>query len=327
MSTIPGVQYFESFLSPSILQEMEQGVRAIPCIARSTFTDKTPNGTFVKRGPVTHRGHELAREKAFFTLLGRLLLYSYTGFQTETVDLYQPIERNPTIKALLALVEKKCGQSFNHVIVTKYNRDGDCIGWHNDKNKDFVQGTGFAVVTFGHERPFQFRANPSTPHRNPPVSWETKLARGSLLVVSGEANQVNQHRVPKADNGSPWRISAVFRNIKTEMTQDQYRKRKAIWTKRNKDRAEQRVPLTTSQAHKAPLLDVGIDAGEAHKAPLLDVGIDAGEETETDDYTKFLREEAASRLLDEEEPESDEDETPPKRAKTSHAEPAKGDPF
>ena len=240
------------------------------------------------------------------------MLYSYTGFQTETVDLYQPIERNPTIKALLALVEKKCGQSFNHVIVTKYNRDGDCIGWHNDKNKDFVQGTGFAVVTFGHERPFQFRANPSTPHRNPPVSWETKLARGSLLVVSGEANQVNQHRVPKADNGSPWRISAVFRNIKTEMTQDQYRKRKAIWTKRNKDRAEQRVPLTTSQAHKAPLLDVGIDAGE---------------ETETDDYTKFLREEAASRLLDEEEPESDEDETPPKRAKTSHAEPAKGDPF
>ena len=75
------------------------------------------------------------------------------------------------------------------------------------------------------------------------------------------------------------------------------------------------------------MLDVGIDAGEAHKAPLLDVGIDAGEETETDDYTKFLREEAASRLLDEEEPESDEDETPPKRAKTSHAEPAKGDPF
>ena len=198
-------------------------------------------------------------------------------------------------------------EKFNHIIVTKYDQDGDCIGWHNDKEKNFVDGTGFAVVTFGDARSFQFRKNPSAEDSNPAVCWDTELAQGSLLVVSGEANRRYQHRVIKSVSGSPSRTSIVFRSIKTVISQSDYKKKKTSWTKRNRERAQRRQLLVASEA-----------ASEAHTQPMIKEDVSSGEETETDDYTKLHREERILPL-DEEETESDqEDENPPKRAKAVH---------
>ena len=46
------------------------------------------------------RGHPLARSKAFFTDLGRLLLYRYSGFQHATVASYHSIQDSPAINYL-----------------------------------------------------------------------------------------------------------------------------------------------------------------------------------------------------------------------------------
>lgn len=306
-----GVTYKPKFLSPDRAKQIFQQCKKMPFMARSTIVDKKPNGRTVYRGPLTFRGNELPRSKVFLTEEGKMLIYNYTGFQYETVEFYQAIEDYKQLAALKECVEKETGQKFNHIIVTKYDAEGDCIDWHTDKDKDFKDDSGFAVVTLGDARPFQIRPKPASAGQNPPVCWEEKMPSGSLLFVSYEANQKNQHRVVRSDSKNA-RISIVFRNIGTLLKPEEYEKKKKIWTKRNLKRKLDRERVRSSKA--LPKQDK--DKEEVHS--------DSGEETETDDYTKDLRErEEGGQLSREDEPvateQQDDINHPPKRAKLSVA--------
>jgi alkylated DNA repair dioxygenase AlkB len=119
------------------------------------------------------------------------------------------------------ILEDYLGQKINHMIITKYETNDDCIGWHNDKVKTIADDSVIAVLSLGAERRFQLRATP-TKSKNPPLLKEFHTADGSLITMSFEANEKFQHCVAPYDeekgDGAGVRVSIVFRFIKNFMT-------------------------------------------------------------------------------------------------------------
>ena len=156
--------------------------------------------------------------------------YRYSGN-----DLHHPTilswEDAPVLVEIRDHLYQQTGQYCNHVVVNRYRNGEDHVGWHKDKNRDFVPGSCVLTVSLDAVRTFELQPIPegeeeretepkehgiasssfsvnatvsmvparrplrrrSRTGKTPIVSMQ--LPPGSLFVLGPETNDRNKHRI------------------------------------------------------------------------------------------------------------------------------------
>ncbi len=113
-----------------------------------------------------------------------------------------------TLKEITKRVNDTLDTNFNTILMNVYKDGHDCIGFHMDKEKDWVENTGFATLAFGAERDFIIRENETK------VCSNILHTNGSVIYCPYPMNHTHQHAIPKRLKIKNWRISLTFREIK-----------------------------------------------------------------------------------------------------------------
>ena len=104
------------------------------------------------------------------------------------------------------LLEAATGQQYNTILANYYKNGDDYISPHQDRDDDWVEGSGFATVSFGCTRDFVLKCE-SERHVIPHVS-------GMAIYCPYPTNKKWTHAVPKRKGVSTGRISLTFRHIR-----------------------------------------------------------------------------------------------------------------
>jgi|TARA_B110001469_G_C9502412_1_gene250792 alkylated DNA repair dioxygenase AlkB len=111
------------------------------------------------------------------------------------------------LKSITTKVNSSLGSHFNTILMNVYRGGEDCISFHKDKETGWVEGTGFATVSFGSERDFQIRHNESKD------TTTISHKQGLCIYMPFPMNDNYQHGVPKRKRVVGTRISLTFRQI------------------------------------------------------------------------------------------------------------------
>jgi alkylated DNA repair dioxygenase AlkB len=128
--------------------------------------------------------------------------YRYSGVT------WNPDPWSPEVQKIRELVSRVTGSFFNGVLLNLYRDGSDSMGWHSDDEPELGEEPVIASVSLGEPRRFLFRKI-----GNPEEKVETLLQDGSLLVMSGQAQQLWQHSLPKSARVKDPRINLTFRKI------------------------------------------------------------------------------------------------------------------
>ena len=115
-------------------------------------------------------------------------------------------------------VETICKEEFNFVLVNRYNDGNDCIGEHQDDEKDLELQAPIVSLSFGQNRDFVFKHKTSRGCKNKPIIPNIKfnLEHGSMLVMRSPTNTNWYHSLPKRSvktHPNP-RINLTFRKMR-----------------------------------------------------------------------------------------------------------------
>lgn len=159
---------------------------------------------------LNYRGNPIGRHKIWLqTDFDRgMKRYGYTGWQWRVSLAQCRMESIPLINQATQDINQK-GTNLNHAIVTIYKNGEDNIGAHSDKAGDFNENTGFIVLKLGHARRFQFLTGDGH------VFFDKIVPAGAAVLVSGAANAMTKHAVPKDPLCDQPSGSIVWRSIKT----------------------------------------------------------------------------------------------------------------
>lgn len=103
-------------------------------------------------------------------------------------------------------VEAFLGVAFNSVALNLYRDERDSVAWHNDHRGELVDRPVIALVSLGAVRPMLVRSK-----ARPRKTFECDLAPGSLMVMSGRAQEFWEHHIPKLRRPVAPRISIALR--------------------------------------------------------------------------------------------------------------------
>lgn len=157
-------------------------------------------------------------------------IYTYPGFQYESVLHYVDIDDVPLVAHIVRQITARCTFAgapivLNHAIGTRYDDGEKMIGFHSDKVHDIAADTPILMLSFGGRRELHWR------RAEAPNDFVESFVMepGSLFVLGWQTNLALQHSiVPAADERvldravepvAP-RISLVLRHIATAMTHD-----------------------------------------------------------------------------------------------------------
>ena len=111
------------------------------------------------------------------------------------------------LKDITTKVNNLLETNFNTILLNKYKDGEDCIGFRQDRENGWAEGSGFASLAFGAERDFQVK-NLDTQETT------TYLHKhGHTLYMPYPMNQENLHNVPKRKYINNCRLSLTFREI------------------------------------------------------------------------------------------------------------------
>lgn len=105
-------------------------------------------------------------------------------------------------------VSDLAGVPFNSVLCNSYRDGHDSMGWHSDDEPELGEAPVVASVTFGAERPFQFRR---TGERR--LATSVPLGHNSLLIMPSGLQSHWQHGIPKTRKPIGPRLNLTFRRI------------------------------------------------------------------------------------------------------------------
>ena len=154
--------------------------------------------------------HKIPRKQAAFGDSG--LTYSFSGVT---------INAHPWLPLLYSL--KECVESvlhdetFNFVLVNRYNDGSDHISEHRDDERDLVPGASIAGLSFGQSRDFVLKHKDSrgkNAKRKDIQPVKINLGHGSLLVMKHPTNCDWYHSVPSRKSAAGVRISLTFRRLR-----------------------------------------------------------------------------------------------------------------
>ncbi|MCW3093603.1 MAG: alkylated repair protein [Ferruginibacter sp.] len=128
--------------------------------------------------------------------------YSYSGITM------QPQNWTNALLEIKEKIELIAGVSFTSALLNFYRDGKDSMGWHRDNEKELGLNPVIGSVSFGAERPFQFRN-----YANKEEVVSINLTHGSFLLMKGETQHYWEHRLPKANKINGKRINITFRAI------------------------------------------------------------------------------------------------------------------
>lgn len=142
-------------------------------------------------------------------------LYTYgRGLGRRT---YRPesFESTPLMSTLRHTAESMLGVTFEACFLNRYEDARDSLSWHADDSPEMDPERPILVMSFGQERPIQFRPKGAKGHV--PPEHQVVLQHGSWLVMRAGMQEGWEHRIPKM--GYPGalgrRISLTFRGYLT----------------------------------------------------------------------------------------------------------------
>ena len=170
-----------------------------------------------------YRGHPLKRTKAFLltTLPASYPLYRYPGFQYASMLNYRSLDAVPGLAAVLAAIGvNRQPLVCDHVILTLYEEQSDCIGRHQDKLRDIMSGSDIVSISLGASREFELSRGEVATHVE-------QLEDGDVFVLGPQTNRTMKHAVLPLAQGAALepRISIVVRHIATAITAEQLHER------------------------------------------------------------------------------------------------------
>ena len=110
----------------------------------------------------------------------------------------------PVLQQIKQDLEQVTNQTFNFVLINRYNDGTHNIGYHKDDEGDLVHTT-IASLSFGATRDFLLKKD-KTVHKTP-------LGNGDLLLMCPPTNKHWKHSIPKRAGVSQPRISLTFRHL------------------------------------------------------------------------------------------------------------------
>lgn len=218
-----GSSYLQNFLVP-------EQVHALQSLATSKYVDRNAEG-------MKYRNNPLRRQKRFFVAGGQPLTsleqhrkferYYYTGWTWASMLHYERIQNEPAILELTVFLSQLLKVKFNHVILTRYERDlegkDDVIGFHYDKPKDLDPDAPIVILTLGDDlREFVVRDR-----KTQQEMFRVAPQPGSLLTMTMADNLATEHsivstsdeKILKRRKAAGCRMSIVFRKVNTLVTQ------------------------------------------------------------------------------------------------------------
>jgi alkylated DNA repair dioxygenase AlkB len=102
-------------------------------------------------------------------------------------------------------VEGITGARYNSCLLNLYHEGEEGMGWHQDNEKEMVEGSSIASLSLGAVRNFAFK------HAITNERLDIELANGSLLDMKGPIQQFWYHSLPKTKKVKQMRINLTFR--------------------------------------------------------------------------------------------------------------------
>lgn len=129
-------------------------------------------------------------------------------FSQTHVEGLTPVPFTPELNKIKEKVEKTTGQSFNALLINKYESGQDKISWHSDN--DAWCGSNFIVpsLSFGAERKFYLRNK-----TNKSEQLKLVLKHGSLVSMKEDCQDKLEHSIPVEAKVLNTRFNLTFRNI------------------------------------------------------------------------------------------------------------------
>ena len=117
-----------------------------------------------------------------------------------------------TLKYITSRVNAVLNSNFNTILMNVYRLGSDKIGYHRDKEKGWVEGTGFATLSLGAERDFLIRKEHED-EGGTVTTIRTTHKNGTVLHLPWPMNRDYTHSVPAQMKVKGTRISLTFREI------------------------------------------------------------------------------------------------------------------
>jgi len=129
--------------------------------------------------------------------------YTYSGISMN------PLPWTQTLLEIRTLVESKCNEAFNSVLLNYYRDGRDSMGFHSDNEPELGVRPTIASLSLGQSRSFAFKRKG---HSDRPV-LNIELASGSLLLMKGDTQRNWKHGIAKSGRPLGPRVNLTFRKI------------------------------------------------------------------------------------------------------------------
>ena len=113
------------------------------------------------------------------------------------------------LREITRRVNEATGNYYNTILMNVYKDGKDNIALHQDKEFQWVPGTGFATVAFGFPRPFLIEQNDTKDKQR------ILHKKGLCIEMPFPMNQHYKHGIPPC-NTDQCRISLTFREIRED---------------------------------------------------------------------------------------------------------------
>ena len=131
--------------------------------------------------------------------------YTYSGISMN------PLPWSQTLSELRALVESKCNEVFNSVLLNYYRDGRDSMGYHSDDEPELGPRPTIASLSLGQSRLFAFKRK----GRSDASLVNIELTSGSLLLMKGDTQRNWKHGIAKSSRPLGPRVNLTFRRIET----------------------------------------------------------------------------------------------------------------
>ena len=138
--------------------------------------------------------------------------YKFSGTVVPTYDWNQTDNRinsmvGRELKKLSEYAEQISCCKFNYTLVNNYLDQNNCIGYHQDDEKELGACPTICGISFGQERYIYFKSNITG------QVIKILLPHNSMYVMHYPTNKFWKHSIPRTTKQMGQRISLTFRNI------------------------------------------------------------------------------------------------------------------
>ena len=146
-------------------------------------------------------GKEIITKRKVAFLGDEGISYKYSG-KTKIAEKWLKF-----ILEIKSTVEQISGEKFNACLLNYYHNGSEAMSWHSDNEKEILENSAIASVSFGAERKFGFR------HNSTKEEISLMLENGSVLIMKDEVQKFWKHKLYTNAKIIEPRINLTFRTI------------------------------------------------------------------------------------------------------------------